>query len=101
MFKKKIGIGTASLLLDFIGLAWCVSYNGFCIGDAVLNSIGLKAWSNGNSGNHLTIIYSLIFFVPALVLSLKFKEHFGTKAGKIVSLCVIPIAIALFFANII
>jgi len=95
---KKIGIGTVSLLLDFFGLAWCVRYkNAFCLGDTVLNHIGLKAWSNGNSGSHLAIIYSLIFFIPALVLSIKYKEHFGTKAGKTTSLCIIPIGIALFF----
>ena len=84
MFRKKIGIGTASLLLDLFGLAWCVSYNAFCLGDTILNHIGLKAWSNGKSGSHLAIIYSLIFFVPALVLSIKYEEHFGTKAGKII-----------------
>jgi len=97
MFKKKFGIGTASLLFSFFGFVWCISYNGFCLGDTLLNYIGLKAWSNGNRGNHLAIIYSLIFFIPALVLSIKYKEHFGTKAGKIVSLCIIPIGIALFF----
>ena len=64
MLRKKIGIGTASLLLDLFGLAWCVSYNTFCLGDTILNRIGLIAWSNGNGGSHLAIIYSLIFLFP-------------------------------------
>jgi hypothetical protein len=97
MSKTKIGIGTASLLFDFLGLVWCISYKSFCIGDIMLNSFGLRAWSNGNNGSHLTIIYSLIFFIPALVLGIKYREHFGAKAGKTLSLCVIPIGMALFF----
>jgi hypothetical protein len=52
MSRKFVGVGTLSLLLSVIGIAWSFSFHGFCLGDIVLNSIGVKAWSHGDSGTH-------------------------------------------------
>ena len=43
--KKKLGIGSLSLLLAVVGVIWSmnfpVHYDTFCIGDYVLNHLGL------------------------------------------------------------
>ena len=62
MKKIKIGIGSLSLLLFIIGCLFSFTFNDISIGDNILTYIGLKAWSNGNSGTHYTIFYSLLFF---------------------------------------
>lgn len=55
MKKRKIGIGTTSLVLFIIGSLFAFTFNKVCIGDNILNYIGLKSWSNGNQGTHYTI----------------------------------------------
>ena len=60
MKKNKIGIGSLSLLLFIVGCLFSFTFNDICIGDNILTYVGLKAWSNGNSGNHYTIFYSLL-----------------------------------------
>lgn len=85
MKKNKIGIGSLSLLLCIIGFLFSFTFNDICIGDNILTSIGLKAWSNGNSGTHYTLFYSLLFFIPSVILGYKFKYSFGSKMGKILS----------------
>lgn len=98
MKKKKIGIGSLSLLLFIVGCLFSFTFIDISIGDNILNYIGLKAWSNGNSGTHYTIFYSLLFFIPSLILGYKFKEDFGSKVGKILStIMVIIIVNSLFF----
>ena len=64
MKKRKIGIGTTSLVLFIIGSLFAFTFNKVCIGDNILNYIGLKSWSNGNQGTHYTIFYSLLFYIP-------------------------------------
>ena len=85
MKRRSFGLGTLSLLLTAMGIAWGFTFNDMCIGDIVLSFIGLKAWSNGNTGIHYTIWYSLIFLIPAFLLGQKYKNHFGATAGKIIS----------------
>lgn len=60
--NKWIGKGIISILLCILGILFSFSFGkDICLGDRVLNLIGLEAWSNGNSGIHYTIFYSLIF----------------------------------------
>ncbi|EGW38527.1 hypothetical protein [Desulfosporosinus sp. OT] len=80
--KPKIGIGTISLILIIIGGLFSFSFDFVALGDLILNSLGLKAWSNLNSGIHYTIFYSLIFYIPALIISFKFKDDFGSRLGR-------------------
>ena len=42
--------------------------NGFCLGDNILNALGLKAWSNGVHGTHYTVFYSLGMLIFAFGL---------------------------------
>lgn len=92
--KKRVGVGSISLLLVIIALVWSYSIFGFCLGDKVLSVLHLPVWSNGNEqikntfsivplkGNsiHYTAYYSLILLVPALAI--KNKEHLFADIGK-------------------
>lgn len=88
--NKKIGLGSLSLILFVIGLIFSVTLgNQGAYGDKVLESVGLQSWSNGNTGIHYTIFYSLLFFVPALVLSRKHQDNIRAKIGGRLSLVII------------
>ncbi len=99
MSKKRVGIGSASLLLVIIALIWSYNIFGFCLGDKVLSILNLPVWANGNNepivntfsivtfahkgqGIHYTAYYSLILVVPALVLAIKNKNHLFAALGK-------------------
>ena len=97
---KKIGVGSISLLFLILAIIWSFSFglNGFCLGDAVLSFFNLPAWSNGNSGTHYTIFYSIIFLLPAISISFKYESHlFAGIAKCISSIFAAVILIALFF----
>jgi len=84
---SKIGIGTVSLVLVIIGALFSFSFGkNISLGDLILNSLGLKAWSNINTGIHYTIFYSLVFYILALIISYKFKGDTGSKLGRIISI---------------
>ena len=84
---KKIGFGTVSFLLVIFAIVWSFSFglNGFCLGDTVLSFLGMPAWSNGNSGSHYTIFYSLIFLLPAVPISFKYESDLFARLTKWIS----------------
>lgn len=88
MNHRTFGIGTLSLPLALIGILWGFKLFDVCIGDIILNFLHLKSWTNGDTGIHLTVYYSLTFFVPAFLLGMKYKNDFGAKTGKIVALAI-------------
>ena len=96
---KRIGLGSISLLLFIVGLLFSFSFgNREAYGDSILRFIGLKPWSNGDEGLHYTVFYSLIFFIPALMLGYKFKNDWGAKLGRTLSLItLIFLLVSLFF----
>lgn len=86
--KKKLGPGSLSLLFTLLALIWCWSPSkggGLCLGDYVLCLLGLPAWSNGESGFHYAICYSLLFLIPAAVLGIKFSQDRFASACKWIS----------------
>ena len=89
--KKKLGIGSLSLLLSVIAILWSmnipVSYDTFCIGDYVLTQLGLPSWSNGNIGTHYTVFWGLLLYLPAFLLGRKYEQHLFARAGKWISGC--------------
>ena len=87
MEKKKIGIGSISLLLVILAFFWAFSIKGFCLGDNILAFLRLPFWSNGTSGTH----YSFIFLIPSLIISLKYKNDLFSKVGKWLSIIFIAI----------
>ena len=84
---KKIGCGTIAFLLVTFAILWSFSFglNGFCLGDTILTFLGMPAWSNGNSGTHYTIFYSLIFLLPAVFISFKYENDLFAKLAKWIS----------------
>lgn len=93
--KKKIGIGSLSLILAILAFVWSFDILGFCLGDTVLTALNLPTWSNNlhANGTHYTIFYAFIFLVPSVLLSLKYKNDFGTQVGKWLSVILTTILI--------
>lgn len=88
-----------SLVIFIVGLLFSVSIGKYdAIGDHVLRSIGVNPWSNGETGLHYTVFYSLVFYIPALIIGYKFKNDWGAKVGRILStIMVVSILVTLLF----
>jgi len=86
--KKKIGLGSLGLVLLIIAFFWSSEINGFCLGDYILAAIKIPTWSNSANatGTHYTVWYSVIFLIPALILSIKYKENLFAKISKWLSI---------------
>jgi hypothetical protein len=80
---KKLGIGTLSFALFLLAVLWSFSFYGFCMGDIVLDFLQLKSWSNGSSGIHYTIFYSILFLAPAVLIGARYPQHFLAKTVKL------------------
>lgn len=91
--NKELGVGSISLVLCLIGFLFAFTFKDFSVGDNIINGIGLKAWSNGDSGTHYTIYYSLVFFMPSFLVGLKYKNNYGAKFGRNISATFIVILI--------
>ena len=89
--KKKLGIGSISLLLSLFAILWScnipVHHDTFCIGDYVLTQLGLPIWSNGTIGTHYTVFWGLLLFLPAFYLGRKYDHHLFARTGKWFSGC--------------
>ena len=68
--RFSIGLAVCSILFGF---TW--QKHGFCLGDTILTSLGLPAWSNGISGTHYSAILALTGLLIAFLL-------FTASAGK-------------------
>ena len=98
MKKKKIGVGSISLLLVVIAIFWAFKIDGFCLGDYRLSLLNIPAWSDGSEGIHYTAFSALLLLVPALLISLKFKDDLLSKIGKWLSIILIAmILLSIFF----
>ncbi len=64
MKNRVIGIAFFSLMIFGLSFSSTAS-NGFCLGDYLLNQLGLKAWHNDQEklGLHYTFFYALTFVV--------------------------------------
>ena len=94
MKNKKIGIGSLSLLLVIIAFVWAFNIFGVCVGDHILATLNIPTWSN-------TIFYSFIFLIPALILSIKYKDNLFAKVGKWLSITFIGILLPGFIFMIV
>lgn len=91
--KKTLGKGSISLLLVVLALAWCCNLpilNGKCLCDIALNFLGLPTWSNGTTGLHITIFWSLLLLIPAFFIAIRNKKDLFAKSAMWISgvLCV-------------
>ena len=80
--KKRVGLGSISLLLVIVAFIWSFEIFGYCFGDNVLTALSLPSWSNGQNGTHYTIFYSYLFLLPSLFFSLKYKDDLFAVIGK-------------------
>ena len=86
--KKTLGKGSISLLLVVLALAWCCNLpilNGKCFGDIVLNFLGLPTWSNGTTGLHITIFWSLLLLIPAFLIAIRNKKDLFAESAMWIS----------------
>ena len=87
--KKKLGLGSLSLLLTLMAVLWScnipVPYDTFCIGDYILAQLGLPAWSRGTMGTHYTVFWGLLLYLPAFLLGRKYNHHLFAQSGKWIS----------------
>ncbi|WP_458354573.1 hypothetical protein [Peribacillus frigoritolerans] len=83
---KDIGLGSLSFVLCLFGILFTFEFGDkSCMGDHILHTVGLSAWSNGDSGIHYTVFYSAIFFIPSFIIGHIYPDNIGAKAGKIIS----------------
>lgn len=98
---KKLGIGTLSPLLVLLAVLWSCNIpylTDKCFGDMILNTFRLPAWSNGSSGIHYTVYYSLLLLFPAFVLGVKRKADLFASVGKWLSgFMIVYLFVSLFF----
>lgn len=105
--KKKYGLGTGSLILCVLAFVWSFnvpSLSGMSVGDCVLSFLGIPVWSgyiDGNMRVHYTLLFSLLFLIPALVLSITHKNDWGAKVGMWVSGTVTAYTAIMTFAAVI
>ncbi|MBO8168181.1 MAG: hypothetical protein H0Z35_03225 [Thermoanaerobacteraceae bacterium] len=84
---NKVGYGSFSLLIFILAMVFSFSFGtNFCLGDSILNLLGLKAWSNGDSGFHYTILYSIVFLMLGWLLGIKFPNNLGSTLGRKLSI---------------
>ena len=86
--KKKLGKGSISILLVVLALAWCCNLpilNGKCLGDIALNFLGLPTWSNGTTGLHITIFWSLLLLIPAFFIAIRNKKDLFAESAMWIS----------------
>ena len=86
--KKTLGKGSVSLLLVVLALVWCCNLpimNGKCLGDIALNYLGLPTWSNGTTGLHITIFWSLLLLIPAFFIAIRNKKDLFAKSAMWIS----------------
>lgn len=110
MNKKKVGLGSLSLILVIIALVWSYNISDFCLGDKVLAFCNLPTWSNNSvvsisntfsivpfSKNdhyiHYTIFYSLILLFPALIIAIEYKNDLFASIGKWLALIFITLLV--------
>ena len=95
LFKKKIGVGTLALPLFIVGLILVCQFVYFSIGEDILSLLSLRETAaDFQFGNGQAVYFSLVFTIPSIVLGFLFKDHFGAKSGRTLSLFLIGAILA-------
>lgn len=84
---KDVGIGSISIFLFILSIGFSLSFKGSpAVGDIVLQSIGLKAWSHENGGLHYTILYSLGMLYISWLIGNSYPNHLWASIGRKLSI---------------
>lgn len=104
MEQRKVGIGTFSIILVCMAIAWGIQWNDGAnaagIGVVILRSIGLERLVLSNL--NIPYLLTYIFTIPAFIIGGKYKEHWGAKTGRVLSvvyaaLCLLAVPWHLIF----
>lgn len=93
---KKLGIGSLSLLIIFLGLLFNLPTgpDHISFSHHLFHFMGVPVYSNGNQGLHYPFLAAAIFWVPAFWLARKHRSHYGTGlsyylSGLMLAFCLI------------
>ncbi len=86
--RPEKGWGTLSIILFFFGILFTAKIGRtFCLGDILLQAVGLKGeWKAGNSTLNINIFITEIILIIGFILGLQFKKDFLAKAGRLLCL---------------
>ncbi len=98
--QRRVGKGTAALVLVAAGVLLSSSIYELCLGDYLFQRLGLPTWTDqynphGAKGLHLTPYFFLPVYFLAFYMGRKFNTDFGAKIGK--TLALIMIILMIFF----
>ncbi|RJE87004.1 hypothetical protein D3P07_17675 [Paenibacillus sp. 1011MAR3C5] len=76
--RKTFGLGTAALFILALGFLFNYKFaDGFMISHYLFQQLNLNIYSNGESGFHYPFIVSILFWLPAVLLSRKHRRNYG------------------------
>jgi hypothetical protein len=98
--KRKVGIGTLSLVLSVFAFLFLVSHKEDpSLGDRIVSALGFAPWSGGTAKFHNTILYSIPIIALAAILGFRYPKDFGAHIGRNMAiLCGIFVIILAAFA---
>lgn len=65
---KIIGRYIISIIIFIFAIAFSFTINNFTLGDEILNFFKIPSWSNGDTGTHYTIIYTVVFSIISYLI---------------------------------
>lgn len=69
-----------------LAAAWSLCFfKSPCLGDAILNAIGIPVWSPAESGAHITPLFSLPVVIAAVFIAKRNPEGLFTKVSLVFS----------------
>ncbi|OMF62219.1 hypothetical protein MKY66_05515 [Paenibacillus sp. FSL R5-0766] len=81
--RKPLGLGTLSLLVLLMGLAFNFQWGktNFMISHYLLNLINIPIYSNGTQGLHIPFVVAALFWIPTIWIAKKNRSHYGTSVA--------------------
>ncbi|WP_413375745.1 hypothetical protein [Paenibacillus taichungensis] len=81
--RKPLGIGTLSLLVLAMGLAFNFPWGTekVKISHYLFNLLNLPIYSNGHQGFNIPFIVAIIFWLSSVLIARKYQTHYGTKVA--------------------
>ncbi len=84
MNKRKILGITSFFLIILLSVLFCENRHNFLLGDFILKKMGIRVWSDGNSGLHYTGVIAPILALIGIVGIIRFGEDVHKNFGKFV-----------------
>lgn len=86
--NKKIGWGSLSIILLIFAILFSIQLGRtFCLGDILLESVGLKGWLIfENSTLNIKVFISEFLLIAGFIIGMVFKNDRFAKAGRMLCL---------------